>query len=138
MVETLKIIDILIVADQLLTGYDSKRINTLYVDRRLELQGLIQAYSRTNRVFGSSKEFGTIINFQYPRMTQELVRAALELYGSGGMNSKVIVDKYEDAVDELNKRMLNLIQELSDPTRWIDLRDDKRAKIRLSSIQRSC
>ena len=62
-----KNIDILIVADQLLTGYDSKRINTLYVDRRLELQGLIQAYSRTNRVFGSSKEFGTIINFQYPK-----------------------------------------------------------------------
>lgn len=72
-----KNIDILIVADQLLTGYDSKRINTLYVDRRLELQGLIQAYSRTNRVLGSSKEFGTIINFQYPRITQELVRAAL-------------------------------------------------------------
>lgn len=123
-----KNIDILIVADQLLTGYDSKRINTLYVDRRLELQGLIQAYSRTNRVYGSSKEFGTIINFQYPRMTQELVRAALELYGSGGKNNPVIVAKYEEAVDELNKRMLNLIQELSDPTRWIDLRDDKEGK----------
>lgn len=120
-----KNIDILIVADQLLTGYDSKRINTLYVDRRLELQGLIQAYSRTNRVYGSSKEFGTIINFQYPRMTQELVRAALALYGSGGKNNPVIVAKYEEAVDELNKRMLNLIQELSDPTRWIDLRDDE-------------
>ena len=128
-----KNIDILIVADQLLTGYDSKRINTLYVDRRLELQGLIQAYSRTNRVFGSSKEFGTIINFQYPRMTQELVRAALELYGSGGKNNPVIVAKYEEAVDELNKRMLNLIQELSDPTRWIDLRDDKDGKKRFKA-----
>lgn len=128
-----KNIDILIVADQLLTGYDSKRINTLYVDRRLELQGLIQAYSRTNRVFGSSKEFGTIINFQYPRMTQELVRAALELYGSGGNNSKVIVDKYEDAVDKLNKRMINLIQELSDPTRWIDLRDDEDGRKRFKA-----
>ena len=61
-------------------------------------------------------------------MTQELVRAALELYGSGGKNNPVIVAKYEEAVDELNKRMLNLIQELSDPTRWIDLRDDKDGK----------
>ena len=58
-------------------------------------------------------------------MTQELVRAALELYGSGGKNNPVIVAKYEKAVDELNKRMINLIQELSDPTRWIDLRDDE-------------
>jgi type I restriction enzyme R subunit len=46
-----KNIDLVIVADQLLTGYDSKRLNTLYVDRSLELQSLIQAYSRTNRVF---------------------------------------------------------------------------------------
>ena len=52
---------------------------------------------------------------------------------AGGMNSKVIVDKYEDAVDELNKRMINLIQELSDPTRWIDLRDDKEGKKRFKA-----
>ncbi|KAF6642457.1 type I restriction endonuclease subunit R, partial [Lactococcus sp. EKM502L] len=49
-----KNIDLVIVADQLLTGYDSKRLNTLYVDRPLMLQGLIQAYSRTNRVFGAT------------------------------------------------------------------------------------
>ena len=46
-----KNIDLVIVADQLLTGYDSKFINTLYVDRSLALQGLIQAYSRTNRIY---------------------------------------------------------------------------------------
>jgi type I restriction enzyme, R subunit len=52
-------IDLVIVADQLLTGYDSKKLNTLYVDRSLELQGLIQAYSRTNRVFKKNKkDFG--------------------------------------------------------------------------------
>lgn len=66
-----KNIDLVIVADQLLTGYDSKRLNTLYVDRSLELQDLIQAYSRTNRVFGKDKEFGTIVNFQYPRLTKQ-------------------------------------------------------------------
>src|SRR5699024_5572448 len=56
-----KNIDLVIVADQLLTGYDSKFINTLYVDRALALQGLIQAYSRTNRIYGKEKEFGSIV-----------------------------------------------------------------------------
>ena len=79
-----KNIDLIIVADQLLTGYDSKYLNALYVDRPLELQGLIQAYSRTNRVYGRNKEFGTIVNFKYPAITEELVDTALKLYGSGG------------------------------------------------------
>lgn len=123
-----KNIDILIVADQLLTGYDAKRLNTLYVDRKLELQGLIQAYSRTNRVFGSTKEFGTIINFQYPRVTEELVREALLLYGSGGSNSRVLVEKYRDAVATLENRFAMLLEELPNPTQWIDLQHDEEKK----------
>lgn len=123
-----KNIDILIVADQLLTGYDAKRLNTLYVDRRLELQGLIQAYSRTNRVFGSNKEFGTIINFQFPRITEESVNEALLLYGSGGRSSSVLVEKYEDAVRILRSSFETLVSELPDPTRWADIRNDEEKK----------
>lgn len=123
-----KNIDILIVADQLLTGYDAKRINTLYVDRRLELQGLIQAYSRTNRVFGSNKEFGTIINFQFPRITEESVNEALLLYGSGGSSSSVLVEKYEDAVKILRSTFEALVSELPDPTRWADIRNGEEKK----------
>src|SRR5699024_5667583 len=93
-------IDLIIVADQLLTGYDSKFLNTLYVDRYLRLQHLIQAYSRTNRVYGKSKEFGTIINFQYPKTTEERVNTALKLYGSGGTSSRAIVEHYETAVEK--------------------------------------
>ena len=125
-----KNIDILIVADQLLTGYDAKRLNTLYVDRALELQGLIQAYSRTNRVFGSSKEFGTIINFQFPRITESLVNNALRLYGSGGKNSRVLVKKYSDAVIELADKFAYLKAELEDPTNWVSIRDDEEKKAR--------
>src|SRR5699024_12146804 len=77
-----KNIDLVIVADQLLTGYDSKFINTLYVDRSLALQGLIQAYSRTNRIYGMQKEFSSIVNFQYPKITEETVNDALILYRS--------------------------------------------------------
>lgn len=113
-----KNIDLVIVADQLLTGYDSKYLNTLYVDRSLELQGLIQAYSRTNRVFGSKKEFGTIINFQYPRLTEEIVNQALKLYGSGGKSSKAIVDTYEIAVKKLAIKVTEMIPTLPDPTEW--------------------
>lgn len=120
-----KNIDLLIVADQLLTGYDSKRLNTLYVDRTLELQGLIQAYSRTNRVFGNTKEFGTIVNFQYPRLTQETVDKALELYGSGGKSSKAIVDNYSTAVCKLAVKITQMIPTLPDPTEWAFIKDDE-------------
>ncbi|WP_010631105.1 type I restriction endonuclease subunit R [Sporolactobacillus vineae] len=123
-----KNIDLVIVADQLLTGYDSKRLNTLYVDRSLELQGLIQAYSRTNRVFGSNKEFGTIINFQYPRMTEERVDQALKLYGSGGKSSKAIVDTYETAVKKLAIKVTEMIPTLPDPTEWQTIEHDEKKK----------
>lgn len=123
-----KNIDLVIVADQLLTGYDSKRLNTLYVDRSLELQGLIQAYSRTNRVFGSNKEFGTIINFQYPRITEEIVNQALKLYGSGGKSSKAIVDTYETAVKKLSIKVTEMIPTLSDPTEWQTIEHDEDKK----------
>src|SRR5699024_5761930 len=92
-------IDLIIVADQLLTGYDSKFINTLYVDRQLKLQNLIQAYSRTNRIFGKEKEFGSVVNFMYPRITEEMVNEALVLYGSGGESSQAIVEPYDVARD---------------------------------------
>ena len=118
-----KNIDLVIVADQLLTGYDSKRLNTLYVDRRLELQSLIQAYSRTNRVFGASKEFGTIINFQYPKITEESVNEALKLYGSGGKSSKVIVDQYDIAVSKLKKLLSDMVLTLPEPSEWASIKD---------------
>lgn len=123
-----KNIDLIIVADQLLTGYDSKRLNTLYVDRSLELQGLIQAYSRTNRVFGLNKEFGTIINFQYPRLTEQIVDTALKLYGSGGKSSKAIVDTYETAVKKLAIRVIEMIPTLPDPTEWQTIENDEEKK----------
>lgn len=126
-----KNIDLVIVADQLLTGYDSKRLNTLYVDRSLELQGLIQAYSRTNRIFDKKyKEFGTIINFQYPAMTREAVDLALKLYGSGGNSSRVIVDNYNVAVEKLKQKNEKMIKTLEEPAEWIQLKNNKEKRER--------
>lgn len=116
-----KNIDLVIVADQLLTGYDSKRLNTLYVDRTLELQSLIQAYSRTNRLFGKQKEFGTIINFQYPAITKKCVEDALKLYGSGGKSSKVLVDTYVVAAAKFRNLVEAMVDTLRDPSQWQSL-----------------
>ncbi|MDD6769800.1 type I restriction endonuclease subunit R, partial [Inconstantimicrobium porci] len=123
-----KNIDLVIVADQMLTGYDSKRINTLYVDRSLELQGLIQAYSRTNRIYGKNKEFGTIINFQYPMITRETVDTALKLYGSGGKSSRAIVDPYDTAVKKFNIAVSEMRDILKDPSDWQNLLYDEDEK----------
>lgn len=98
------------------------------IDRTLELQSLIQAYSRTNRVFGKSKEFGTIINFQYPRITEEMVNAALKLYGSGGKSSRAIVDTYSTAVEKLKIKISEMTETLPDPTKWAELKDDEEKK----------
>ncbi|MBX4172984.1 HsdR family type I site-specific deoxyribonuclease [Weissella viridescens] len=120
-------IDLIIVAERLLTGYDSKLMNTLYVDRRLKLQGLIQAYSRTNRVYGADKEFGTIVNYQFPARSRYDLEKALWLYGSGGASSKAVVAEYPVAVAGLKEPYLNLEASLADPTDWIALRDNKEA-----------
>ena len=117
-------IDLIIVADQLLTGYDSRYLNTLYVDRNLKLQGLIQAYSRTNRVYGREKEFGSIVNFQYPKITEDKVKQALKLYGSGGKSSRAIVEPYDTAVEKFSMKVENMINILQDPTKWEELAAD--------------
>lgn len=113
-----KNIDLIIVADQLLTGYDSKYLNTLYVDRNLQLQSLIQAYSRTNRLFGKTKEFGSIVNFKLPKKTEEDVVKALILYGSGGTSVKAIVDRYDVAVEQFKLAVEQMRLILSEPTDW--------------------
>ncbi|MFA5575776.1 MAG: HsdR family type I site-specific deoxyribonuclease [Tissierellaceae bacterium] len=123
-----KNIDLIIVAKQLLTGYDSKFINTLYVDRNMQLQDLIQAYSRTNRIYNRDKEFGSIVNFQYPKMTEEQVNIALKLYGSGGSSSRAIVEDYNTAVEKLSIMVEDMKKALSDPTEWESLKSDTKTK----------
>ena len=131
-----KNIDLVIVADQLLTGYDSKYLNTLYVDRTLQLQNLVQAYSRTNRLYGAEKEFGSIINYQFPAMTANDVDTALRLYGSGGSSSPAIVPTYEVAVAKLKELLSAMQQILPVPSAWADLNDDQTKKARFKEAYR--
>ncbi|MDR1382601.1 MAG: type I restriction endonuclease subunit R [Planctomycetaceae bacterium] len=106
-------IDITIVVDMLLTGFDSKYLNTLYVDKNLKQHGLIQAFSRTNRVLNDTKPYGNILDF---RGQEKDVDAAITLF-SGKDNSsrakeiwlvesaRVVVDKLDKAVAGLEKFM---------------------------------
>src|SRR5690625_2592192 len=115
-----KKIDITIVVDMLLTGFDSAYLNTLYVDKNLKYHGLIQAFSRTNRVLNDSKPYGNILDF---RSQQEAVNQAITLFsGEEGGKAKeiwmvdpapVVIDKYQEAVEKLGAFMQehNLVNE---------------------------
>ena len=106
-------IDITIVVDMLLTGFDSKYLNTLYVDKNLKYHGLVQAFSRTNRILNDTKPYGNILDF---RGQQEAVDEAIALF-SGEKNedvarqvwlvepASVIIQKYCKAVNDLRNFM---------------------------------
>jgi type I restriction enzyme R subunit len=103
-------IDITIVVDMLLTGFDSKYLNTLYVDKNLKHHGLIQAFSRTNRVLNGTKPYGNILDF---RQQQDSVDAAIALFSGEktGQQAReiwlvdkapVVIKKLEEAVQKLD------------------------------------
>jgi len=76
-------LDIVIVVDQLLTGFDAPELNTLYVDRTLKGAGLIQAYSRTNRIANmQEKPWGRIVNYRWPAQNEKLMNKALAVYAN--------------------------------------------------------
>jgi len=80
-------LDLVIVVNRLLTGFDAPCLSTLFIDRKpMQPQDLIQAFSRTNRIFDSSKTYGHIITFQKPLAFKEAVDNALKLYSNGGEN----------------------------------------------------
>ncbi|QBY45791.1 Type-1 restriction enzyme R protein (plasmid) [Arsenophonus nasoniae] len=75
-----KQLDLLIVVDQMLTGFDSKWLNTLYLDKVIKYQHIIQAFSRTNRLFGPDKPHGIIRYYRYPHTMEQHINAAVKLY----------------------------------------------------------
>jgi len=99
-----KKIDIIIVVDMLLTGFDSKYLNTLYVDKNLKYHGLIQAFSRTNRVLNDSKPYGNIIDF---RAQREAVDEAIALFSDEKSDKKAkeiwLVDPAPKVIEKLEK-----------------------------------
>lgn len=107
-------LDLVIVVDMLLTGFDSKYLNTLYVDKNLKHHALIQAFSRTNRVLNDTKPYGHILDF---RNQQEAVDAAIQLFSGVKVEqarkiwlvepSPVVIDKLKEARTELESFLLS-------------------------------
>lgn len=96
-----KQLELLIVVNQMLTGFDSKWINTLYLDKVVEQELLIQAFSRTNRLFGHEKPFGNIKYYRRPHTMERLIEEAFKLY-SGDKPFGLFVDKLETNLEKLN------------------------------------
>ena len=105
-------IDVTIVVDMLLTGFDAKFLNTLYVDKNLKHHGLIQAFSRTNRVLNATKPYGHILDF---RQQQDSVDAAIALFSGKRADqareiwlvdkAPVVIKEFKKAVEDLTKFM---------------------------------
>lgn len=103
-----KQLDLLIVVTQMLTGYDSKYVNTLYVDKLLQYVDVIQAFSRTNRLFGPDKPFGVIKYFTRPNRMAKNIDDALDLYVDQPL--LVFTDKLEANLEKINKAFLTIDQ----------------------------
>lgn len=100
-------IDLLIVVNMFLTGFDATTLNTLWVDKNLKQHGLIQAYSRTNRILNSVKTYGNIVCF---RNLQEATNDAIALFGDKNATGIVLLKSYEDYYYGYEERIAILLQ----------------------------
>lgn len=98
-------IDVLLVVNMFLTGFDSRLLNTLYVDKNLKYHGLIQAYSRTNRIFGELKSQGNIISF---RNLKKQTDDAIRLFSNLDNKDLIIMEPYEVYLQKFNEAYYNL------------------------------
>jgi len=118
------------VVDMLLTGFDSKYLNTLYVDKNLKHHGLIQAFSRTNRVLNDTKPYGNILDF---RQQQNAVEAAIALFSGERTDgareiwlvdpAPVVIEKYQAAVAAMEKFLVDR-ELLAEPDQVSNLQGD--------------
>lgn len=95
-------LDLLVVVSQMLTGFDSKWVNTLYLDKVLRHEEIIQAFSRTNRLFGPEKPFGTIRYYRKPWTMKHNIEQAVDLY-SGGQPLALFVELLDINLEQMNE-----------------------------------
>lgn len=100
-------IDVLLVVNMFLTGFDSKHLNTLYVDKNLRYHGLIQAYSRTNRILNEVKSQGNIVCF---RNLKAATDEAIALFSNPEAKDEIIIAPYEEYVAKFNTAFIELLK----------------------------
>src|SRR5690606_9901122 len=99
-------IDILLVVNMFLTGFDAKKVNTFYVDKNLRYHGLIQAYSRTNRILNERKSQGNIVSFRNLKANTD---EAIALFSDKNANETILIGPYEDYVQQFNEGVKALL-----------------------------
>jgi type I restriction enzyme R subunit len=102
-----KQVDILLVVNMFLTGFDSKTLNTIYVDKNLKYHGLIQAFSRTNRILNEVKSQGNVVCF---RNLKQHTDDAIALFSNIEAKDEIIIQPYEDYVKKMNDAFIQLLQ----------------------------
>ena len=99
-------VDILLVVNMFLTGFDSPRLNTLYVDKNLKFHGLVQAFSRTNRILNEKKSQGNIVCF---RNLKAATDEAIALFSNKDAKETVLVKPYQDYLEDFNQAVEKLL-----------------------------
>ncbi|QDC99783.1 type I restriction endonuclease subunit R [Candidatus Methylopumilus planktonicus] len=117
-------VDILLVVNMFLTGFDSPRLNTLYVDKNLKFHGLIQAFSRTNRILNDKKSQGNIVCF---RNLKEQTDEAIALFSNKNAKETVLLESYEEYVARFNETSEKLL-ELTPTVSSVDHLPDENAE----------
>ena len=102
-----KQVDILLVVNMFLTGFDSKSLNTIYVDKNLRYHGLIQAYSRTNRILDEKKSQGNVVCF---RNLKHATDEAIKLFSNIEAKEEIIIKPYEEYVGQFNAAFIELLK----------------------------
>ncbi|WP_018969046.1 type I restriction endonuclease subunit R [Rubritalea marina] len=115
-------VDILLVVNMFLTGFDSKTLNTLYVDKNLRYHGLIQAYSRTNRILNEVKSQGNIVVF---RNLKKRTDEALKLFSNVDAKEEIFIPPYDQFVDLFNEAANDLREICAKPDDVKDLADEE-------------
>ncbi|MEN8122698.1 MAG: type I restriction endonuclease subunit R [Bacteroidota bacterium] len=118
-----KQIDVLLVVNMFLTGFDSKTLNTLYVDKNLRYHGLIQAYSRTNRILNELKSQGNIVCF---RNLKGATDEAISLFSNINAKDEIIIQAYEEYVAKFNQAFIALLQITPTVNSVNDLQDEEK------------
>jgi len=118
-----KQVDILLVVNMFLTGFDSKTLNTLYVDKNLKYHGLIQAYSRTNRILNELKSQGNIVCF---RNLKNATDQAISLFSNINAKDEIIMQPYEEYVSLFNQVFIALLQIAPTVNSVNDLQDEEK------------
>ena len=125
-------VDILLVVNMFLTGFDSKSLNTLYVDKNLRYHGLIQAYSRTNRILNEVKSQGNIVVF---RNLKKKTDEAIALFANVHANEDIFVPPYDEFVEKFNEVAIELLA-LTPTVRSVKNLSDEEAELQFVKIFR--